>query len=267
MAIHPHAGQPPREDELENLPRLVTAYYTAKPDLSVAAQKVSFGTSGHRGLSVEALSTGPHPGDHPGDLRFAPRKRRRWAALFGQGHARAFRAGVGHGAGGARRQRRGRNDRYRSWLHTHPALSHAILVYNAGRKSGFADGIVITPSHNPPADGGFKYNPPNGGPADTGVTGKIQDRANAILSDGLRPVRRIPYSRAIAATQRFDYVSSYVNDLGAVVDLDAVRSEGLSLAADALGGAGIAYWGRIAERYGLHNHGAGTIGRTRRSAS
>ncbi len=253
MAIHPHAGQPPREDELENLPRLVTAYYTAKPDLSVAAQKVSFGTSGHRGLSVRGSFNEDHilaitqaicdlrrENGADGPLFLAKDTH----ALSEPALATALEVLAANGVAAT-------IDTDLGYTPT-PALSHAILVYNAGRTSGFADGIVITPSHNPPADGGFKYNPPNGGPADTGVTGKIQDRANAILSDGLRPVRRIPYSRAIAATQRFDYVSSYVNDLGAVVDLDAVRSEGLSLAADALGGAGIAYWGRIAERYGLH---------------
>jgi phosphoglucomutase len=253
MAIHPHAGQPPKENELENLPRLVTAYYTAKPDMSVAAQKVSFGTSGHRGSSLKGSFNEDHilaitqaicdlrrENGAEGPLFLAKDTH----ALSEPASATALEVLAGNGVAAT-------IDSDLGYTPT-PALSHAILVYNAGRTSGFADGIVITPSHNPPADGGFKYNPANGGPADTGVTGKIQDRANAILADGLRPVRRIPYARAIAATQRFDYVSSYVDDLGAVLDLDAVRSEGLSLGADPLGGAGIAYWGRIAERYGLH---------------
>ena len=255
MAIHPHAGQPPQESELENLPRLVTAYYTAKPDLSVAAQKVSFGTSGHRGSSLKCSFNEDHilaitqaicdlrrEFGADGPLYLAKDTH----ALSEPALASALEVLAANGVDAMIDQDSGYTPT--------PALSHAILVYNAGRTSGFADGIVITPSHNPPADGGFKYNPPNGGPADTGVTGKIQDRANAVLADGLRPVKRVPYARATAAatTHRFDYVSSYVNDLGNVLDLDAVRSEGLSLGADPLGGAGIVYWGRIAERYGLH---------------
>ena len=255
MAIHPHAGQPPQESELENLPRLVTAYYTAKPDLSVAAQKVSFGTSGHRGSSLKCSFNEDHilaitqaicdlrrEFGADGPLYLAKDTH----ALSEPALASALEVLAANGVDAMIDQDLGYTPT--------PALSHAILVYNAGRTSGFADGIVITPSHNPPADGGFKYNPPNGGPADTGVTGKIQDRANAVLADGLRPVKRVPYARATAAatTHRFDYVSSYVNDLGNVLDLDAVRSEGLSLGADPLGGAGIVYWGRIAERYGLH---------------
>ncbi|MGD0668304.1 MAG: phosphoglucomutase (alpha-D-glucose-1,6-bisphosphate-dependent) [Bryobacteraceae bacterium] len=253
MAIHPRAGQPPQEGELENLARLVTAYYTAKPDLTAPAQRVSFGTSGHRGSSLrgsfnedhilaitQAICELRHEIGADGPLYLAKDTH----ALSEPALATALEVLAGNGVAAM-------IDSDLGYTPT-PSLSHAILVYNAGRTSGLADGIVITPSHNPPADGGFKYNPPNGGPADTDVTGKIQDRANAILADGLRPVRRIPYARALAAAQRFDYVSSYVNDLGTVLDLDAVRSEGLSLAADPLGGAGIAYWGRIAERYGLH---------------
>jgi phosphoglucomutase len=255
MAIHPRAGQPPQEDTLENLPRLVTAYFTAKPDASAAAQRVSFGTSGHRGSSVK----GSFNEDHILAITQAICELRRengadgplflakdTHALSEPASATALEVLAGNGVTAM-------IDSDLGYTPT-PALSHAILTYNAGRTFGFADGIVITPSHNPPADGGFKYNPPNGGPADTAVTSKIQDRANAILADGLRAVRRIPYARAIATstTQRFDYVSSYVNDLGAVLDLDAVRSEGLSLGADPLGGAGIAYWSRIAERYRLH---------------
>jgi phosphoglucomutase len=252
MAINPRAGQAPKENELENLPRLVTAYYTAKPDLSVAAQKVSFGTSGHRGSSLkgsfnedhilaisQAICDLRHEFGADGPLFLAKDTH----ALSEPALASALEVLAANGVAAM-------IDSDLGYTPT-PALSHAILTYNDGRKSGLADGIVITPSHNPPSNGGFKYNPPNGGPADTGVTGKIQDRANAILADGLRAVRRIPYARAIATTRRFNYVSSYVNDLGAVLDLDAARSEGLSLCADPLGGAGIAYWGRIAERYGL----------------
>ncbi len=253
MAIHPRAGQPPREGELENLARLVTAYYTAKPDLSAPAQRVSFGTSGHRGSSLR----GSFNEDHILAITQAICELRREFGADGPLYLAKDTHALSEPALATALEVLAANgvaamvDSDLGYTPT-PSLSHAILVYNAGRTSGFADGIVITPSHNPPADGGFKYNPPNGGPAETDVTGKTQDRANAILADGLRPVRRIPYARALAAAQRFDYVSSYVNDLGAVLDLDAVRSEGLSLGADPLGGAGIAYWGRIAEHYGLH---------------
>ena len=238
---------------LVNVPRLVTAYYAGVPDPAAPGQRVAFGTSGHRGTAFNGSFNEDHilaitqaicdlrrENGAEGPLFLAKDTH----ALSEPASATALEVLAANGV-------EAMIDSDLGYTPT-PALSHSILVYNAGRTSGFADGIVVTPSHNPPKDGGFKYNPPNGGPADTGVTGKIQDRANAILADGLRPVRRIPYARAIATTKRFDYVSSYVNDLGAVLDLEAVRSEGLSLCADPLGGAGIAYWGRIAERYGLH---------------
>ena len=135
-----------------------------------------------------------------------------------------------------------------------PALSHAILTYNQGRKDGLADGIVITPSHNPPDDGGFKYNPPNGGPADTNATRWIENHANDLLAAGLKQVQRIPFERALngATTQHYDFLSSYVNDLDAVIDMEAMKAAGLNLGVDPLGGAGVKYWPRIAERYGLN---------------
>jgi phosphoglucomutase len=254
MATNPRAGQSPVESELENLPRLVTAYYTTKPDLAAVAQRVAFGTSGHRGSSLEGSFNEDHilaVAQAICDLRrefgaegplFVAKDTH---ALSEPAFATALEVLAANGVTAMIDQDLGYTPT--------PALSHAILTYNAGRAAGFADGVVITPSHNPPADGGFKYNPPNGGPADTAVTGKIEDRANAILDDALRPVARIPYSRALAAatTKRFDYVSDYVDDLAAVLDLGAVRAEGLSLGADPLGGAGIAYWARIADRYGL----------------
>jgi phosphoglucomutase len=254
MATNPRAGQSPSENDLENLPRLVTAYYTAKPDLAAAAQRVAFGTSGHRGSSLK----GSFNEDHILAIAQAICDLRRefgaegplfvakdTHALSEPAFATALEVLAANGVTAMIDQDLGYTPT--------PALSHAILTYNAGRAAAFADGVVITPSHNPPADGGFKYNPPNGGPADTAVTGRIEDRANAILDDALRPVARIPYSRALAAatTKRFDYVSNYVNDLAAVLDLGAVRAAGLSLGADPLGGAGIAYWARIADRYGL----------------
>jgi phosphoglucomutase len=239
---------------LVDVARLVTAYYTGKPDPSVAAQRVSFGTSGHRGSSFESSFNENHilaitqaiceyraAEKTDGPLYLAKDTH----GLSEPAFTTALEVLCAHGITVM-------VDSDFGYTPT-PALSHAILVHNAGRQAGLADGIVITPSHNPPEDGGFKYNPPSGGPADTGATKIIQDRANAILANGLGEVRRVPYGQArnAATTLRHDYVSQYVGDLGAVLDLDAVRDAGLSLCADPLGGAGVAYWGRIAERYRL----------------
>jgi phosphoglucomutase len=255
MGIHPMAGRAPAPEMLVDVARLVTAYYTGRPDVGEAAQRVSFGTSGHRGSSLrqsfneqhilaitQAICEFRHAGGVDGPLFLAKDTH----ALSEPALATALEVLAANGV-------EVMIDQDLGYTPT-PALSHTILTYNDGRKAGLADGIVITPSHNPPEDGGFKYNPTNGGPADTSATKWIQDRANAMLAAGLGDVKRIGYAAALAAagTHRFDYVSSYVNDLGAAVDLDAVHSAGLKLCADALGGAGIAYWGRIAERYGLN---------------
>jgi phosphoglucomutase len=254
MANEHRPGEPPPPDMLVDIARLVTAYYTGKPDPSVAAQRVSFGTSGHRGSSflcgfnedhilaiTQAICEYRAAGKVDGPLYLAKDTH----ALSEPAFATALEVLAAHGITVM-------VDCDLGYTPT-PALSHAILVHNAGRQSGLADGIVITPSHNPPDDGGFKYNPPSGGPADTGATQTIQNRANAILAADLREVRRVPYSRALnaATTRRHDYVTQYVGDLGEVLDLDAVREAGLSLCADPLGGAGVAYWARIAERYRL----------------
>ena len=251
---------------LVNVPRLVTAYYTEHPDVSVASQKVSFGTSGHRGSSFECSFNE----DHILAITQAICQHRRKGGVDGplflakDTHALsepAFATALEVLAGN---EVEAMIDLGLGYTPT-PALSHAILTHNraqgAPRKTGFADGIVITPSHNPPEDGGFKYNPPEGGPADTRATQWIEDRANQILAGGLREVRRSTYAQALAAstTHRYDYLSAYVNDLASVVDMDAVRAACLSLCADPLGGAGIAYWGRIAEKYGFpltveHDH-------------
>jgi len=239
---------------LVNVPRLVTAYYTAHPDVSVPSQRVSFGTSGHRGSSFENSFNE----DHILAITQAICQHRRENAVNGpiflakDTHALsepAFATALEVLAGNSVEVM---VDQDLGYTPT-PALSHAILTYNHGRQSGLADGIVITPSHNPPEDGGFKYNPPHGGPADTHVTQWIEDRANQLLAAGLGEVRRALYSRAMAAstTHRHDYVSSYVNDLGSVLDMETVRDARLNIGADPLGGAGVAYWGRIAERYGL----------------
>ena len=254
MPISPLAGTSPTADMLVDVPRLITAYYTGKPDVSVASQRVSFGTSGHRGSSLECSFNEDHilaitqaicryraENGVDGPLFLAADTH----ALSEPAFASALEVLAANGVEAMIDQELGYTPT--------PSLSHAILAYNRGRQSAQADGVVITPSHNPPSDGGFKYNPPNGGPADTDATKAIEDLANQMLRDGLREVRRQSYRSALNAstTHRYDYVSAYVNDLGSVLDLDAIRAARLSLCADALGGAGVAYWGRIAERYGL----------------
>ncbi|MCU1232970.1 MAG: phosphoglucomutase, alpha-D-glucose phosphate-specific [Candidatus Solibacter sp.] len=239
---------------LVDVPRLITAYFTGRPDVSVPAQRVSFGTSGHRGSSFETSFNEGHilaitqaiceyraAQGIDGPLFLAKDTH----ALSEPAFASALEVLGGN-------QVEVRIDQELGYTPT-PALSHAVLLYNKGRTSALADGIVITPSHNPPSDGGFKYNPPNGGPADTDVTKVVQDRANEILADGLRAVRRTCYGQALAAgtTRRHDYITEYVDDLGAVLDMEAIRGAGLHLCADPLGGAGVAYWPRIAEQYGL----------------
>jgi phosphoglucomutase len=247
---------------LADIPRLITAYYTGKPDPSVPSQRVAFGTSGHRGTSL----LGSFNEFHILAITQAICEYRAQNGVDGpvflgkDTHALsepAFATSLEVlAANGVEVQ----IDQDLGYTPT-PALSHAILIYNRGRTAGVADGIVITPSHNPPEDGGFKYNPPSGGPADTGATKWIENRANAMLEAGLREVRRCTFAKALAAstTHRYDYLSRYVDDLGSVLDLESVRDARLSLGADPLGGAGIAYWDRIADRYGLtmtvvHNH-------------
>ena len=254
MPLSPLAGQSPTPDMLVNVPRLITAYYTEKPDVSVASQRVSFGTSGHRGSSFECSFNE----DHILAITQAICRHRAENGVSGPLFLAADTHALSDPAFASALEVLAANgvevmiDQDLGYTPT-PSLSHAILGYNRGRRSAQADGIVITPSHNPPPDGGFKYNPPSGGPADTDATKAIEDLANQILRDDLREVRRRSYRSALTAstTHRYDYVSAYVNDLGAVLDLDAIRAARLSLCADALGGAGVAYWGRIAERYGL----------------
>jgi len=259
MPLNSRAGQSPKPADLVNIPRLITAYYAEHPDVSQASQKVTFGTSGHRGSAFDAAFNEDHilaitqaiceyrgQNGADGPLFLAMDTH----ALSEPAFANALEVLAAHGV-------ETMIDQDRGYTPT-PTLSHAILTYNrppggAPRTHGLADGIVITPSHNPPDDGGFKYNPPHGGPADTLATKWIEDRANQILRDGLRDVRRRTFATALTAatTHRHDYISAYVNDLASVVNLDAVRAAGPSLAADPLGGAGLAYWPRIAEKYGL----------------
>jgi phosphoglucomutase len=250
--MSPLAGKPATSVPLVDIDRLVAAYYEERPDPAEPAQRVSFGTSGHRGSS--------------------------FAASFNEAHVLAISQAICE-----QRAQAGVDGPLFIGIDTHalskpamdtalevlaangvevriaadgeftptPAISHAILGWNRARTHGIADGIVITPSHNPPEDGGFKYNPPNGGPADAVMTGWIQQRANALLADGLRAVKRVPLTLALHAetTREFDFLGSYVDDLGALLDFDAIRAATLRLAVDPLGGAGVHYWARIAERW------------------
>jgi len=239
---------------LANIPRLVSAYYTQQPDPNRREERVAFGTSGHRGSSFNAAFTE----SHILAVTQAICQYRREQHIDGPVFLGIDTHALSESAFGSALEVLAANgvdvmiDSRDGYTPT-PALSHAVLTYNRDRTSGLADGIVVTPSHNPPEDGGFKYNGTNGGPADTKATGWIEQRANAILADGLRDVQRIPLTRARAAatTHRFDYADAYVADLSAVLDLDVLRGSKLRLGVDPLGGAGVAYWGMIAERYGI----------------
>jgi phosphoglucomutase len=254
MSPHRLAGLPPEPQMLVNVPRLVTMYYTGQPDVAIAAQRVAFGTSGHRG---SALTTAFNE-NHIIAMTQAICEYRRGAGIDGPLFLAIDTHALSEPAFATALEVLAANDvevmidEAGGYTPT-PTLSRAIITYNRGRTSGFADGIVITPSHNPPEDGGFKYNPPNGGPADTGVTRGIEQRANALLGDGLAGAKRLSFAKALDAptTHRYDYVSGYVNDLAAVVDLDAIRDARINIGVDPLGGAGVMYWERIADRYGL----------------
>jgi phosphoglucomutase len=251
MVAHPRAGQPAQPEDLVDLPHLVTAYYSIEPDPDDVAQQVAFGTSGHRGSALNGA--------------------------FNEAHILAITQAIveyraAHGTTGPLfigRDTHGLSEP--AWvsalevLAAHdvvamidsadrytptPVISHAILTYNRGRTDALADGIVVTPSHNPPYDGGFKYNPPNGGPADTDATNVIAKRANEILRNG-ETVKRVPLARALQGAQRHDYMDNYVDDLPNVVDIDVIRKAGVRIGADPLGGASVDYWAAIAERHNL----------------
>ncbi len=257
MTAHELAGQPAPNDLLINVPRLVAAYYTLKPDPSEPGQQVSFGTSGHRGSSLDTRFNE----DHILAMAQAICELRIQRGIDGplflgmDTHALSepalLTAVQVFAANGVTVHIQGGPDGP-GYTPT-PVISHAILSHNRRGQGGTADGVVITPSHNPPRDGGFKYNPPEGGPAGTDTTGLIQDRANEILRDGLRAARRLPLPAALAAptTVAYDYVAPYVDDLEQVIDMAAIREAGLRIGVDTLGGAGLAYWIPIAERYGL----------------
>src|SRR5450759_119483 len=255
MTISPLAGKPAEPSMLVNVPKLVTAYYTDEPDPSVAGQRVAFGTSGHRGSALDKAFNEDHilaisqaiclyraqqTIDGPLFLGMDTH------ALSVPALASALEVLAANGVNVMIAE----GDEYTPT----PAVSHAILTYNRGRKTGVADGIVITPSHNPPHDGGFKYNPPHGGPAELGITGWIEAKANEFLEHGLRGVKRMPFEKALRAstTHRHDYIGAYTSDLATVIDMEAIRGAGIRLGVDPLGGAGVHYWGPIAERYGLN---------------
>ncbi len=256
MSQHLRAGQPALPSDLVDVPALLRAYGDIRPDLSDPTQRVAFGTSGHRGSAFRGAFNEAH-------ILATTEAICRYRAAQGttgplflarDTHALsepAWRTALEVLAGNAVDVRVDAEDGYTPT----PSLSLAILVANRGRVGGLADGIVVTPSHNPPDDGGFKYNPPNGGPADTDVTRWIQDEANRILeasgADGLDGIRRVPFERARAQAGTYDFRGEYVADLANVIDMDAIRASGLRLGVDPLGGAAVAYWGLIGERYGL----------------
>ncbi|MGW2371794.1 MULTISPECIES: phosphoglucomutase (alpha-D-glucose-1,6-bisphosphate-dependent) [Kitasatospora] len=251
---HARAGQPAQPGDLVDVARLVTAYYALRPDPQEVAQRVAFGTSGHRGSSLDAAFNE----DHIAATTQAICEYRAGQKVAGPLFLGADTHALSEPAKATALEVLAANgvqvliDAADGYTPT-PAVSHAILVHNRRSPQALADGIVVTPSHNPPRDGGFKYNPPSGGPAGSEATGWIQDRANELIREGLRGVKKVPYARALAAatTGRHDFLGAYVEDLPSVVDLDAVREAGLRIGADPLGGASVAYWGRIAESHRL----------------
>ncbi|MFF3348165.1 phosphoglucomutase (alpha-D-glucose-1,6-bisphosphate-dependent) [Streptomyces sp. NPDC002779] len=248
------AGQVAGPEDLIDVARLVTAYYALHPDPAEPGQRVAFGTSGHRGSSLAAAFNEDHiAATSQAICEYRTAKGTDGPLFLGADtHALSEPARITALEVFAANDVTVLIDQTDGYTPT-PAVSHAILAHNRGRTSGLADGVVVTPSHNPPADGGFKYNPPSGGPAGSDATSWIQDRANEIITGGLKDVRRIPYARALAApgTGRYDFLGTYVADLPNVLDLDAIRTAGVRIGADPLGGASVAYWGRIAEQHRL----------------
>ena len=255
MSLHELAGKPAPRELLVNVPRLMSAYYTRKPDVNDLAQQVAFGTSGHRGTSTKNSFNEDHI------LAIAQaiceyRKAQGYTgplfvgmdthALSEAALATAIEVFAANGVDIMIQRGFGYTPT--------PVISHAILSYNRGRTSGVADGVVITPSHNPPTDGGFKYNPPNGGPADTSITKQVQDRANQILANGLKEVKRLAFEKALkaATTHEHDYIMPYLDDLKRVVNMDAIRAAGLNIGVDPMGGAGVGFWQPMMEMYKLN---------------
>ena len=254
MKVSPFAGKPPNPGMLVNVPKLITAYYTDVPDPSIPAQRVAFGTSGHRGSALQKSFNEWHILAITRAICLYRKLQHTDGPLFlgMDTHALsmpALASSLEVLAADAVEVLIAERDEYTPT----PAISHAILTYNRGRKTGLADGIVITPSHNPPDDGGFKYNPPNGGPAETDATDWIQATANQFLESALQGIKRIPFEQALhsSTTHRHDFLSSYVSDLASVIDMDSIRGAGVNMGVDPLGGAGVHYWTRIADQYKL----------------
>ncbi|HBW20533.1 MAG TPA: alpha-D-glucose phosphate-specific phosphoglucomutase, partial [Actinobacteria bacterium] len=253
MGVNERAGQPATPADLVDVAGLVTAYYAQHPDPAEPGQQVSFGTSGHRGSALR-LSFNE---DHIAATTQAICDYRARSGISGPLFIGRDTHALSEPAFATALEVLAANDVQvltdsRDGYTPTPSLSRAILVHNCGRTDGLADGIVVTPSHNPPEDGGFKYNPPDGGPAGAQITSVIQDRANELLRGGLREVRRVRYAQARAAAGGYDFLGEYVSELPAVVDLDAIREAGVRIGADPLGGASVAYWGEIGDRYGLN---------------
>ena len=254
MTVHELAGKPPPRSLLVNVPRLISAYYTHKPDISDPSQRVGFGTSGHRGSPLhksfnedhilaisQALCEYRQAKNITGPLFIGKDTHGLSEPALASGLEVFAAAGITvmiqEGFG---------------YTPT-PVISHAILTHNRGKKQGLADGVVITPSHNPPQDGGFKYNPPSGGPADTETTRVIEDRANEILGSGLKDVKRLPHEMALRAdtTHNYDYLTPYIEDLKNIIDMDVIAKGGVKIGVDPLGGSAVDFWDPIADRYGL----------------
>src|SRR5437868_2538070 len=245
----PRAGQAAAPEDLVDVAKLVTAYYAVHPDPGDAVQRVSFGTSGHRGSAFTATFNE----DHILATTQAICEYRAGQGIDGPLYLGADTHALSEPAQVSAIEVLAANDvRFlidsRGGYTPTPAVSRAILAHNAAGPAARADGIVVTPSHNPPPDGGFKYNPPDGGPAGTDITRQIQDRANELLADGLKGVRRVPYARAASAAGTIDFLRNYVAALGQVVDLAAIKAAGVRIGADPLGGASVAYWGEIGDR-------------------
>ena len=255
MALHPNAGKKARDEDLVNIPRLMALYYLNRPDVDNPEQQVAFGTSGHRGTSLNSSCTESHIAAISQAIAEYRAKENITGPLYigmdthALSEAALATAVEVLGANGVEV----RIEKDHGYTPT-PSISHAILTYNKGRTSGLADGIVITPSHNPPTDGGFKYNPTDGGPAGTEITSWVQNRANDIIRGGLKDVKRVPYEKAIKLpnVKEYDMLHEYVEDLGSVLDLEAISKSGVKIGVDPLGGSGLFYWDVIAARYNLN---------------
>lgn len=255
MNISPYAGKLPDSSRLVDLPRLITSYYTDLPDAAVAAQRIIFGTSGHRGSAFDKSFNEAHIIAITEAICQYRKQQKIDGPLFLGMDTHALSVPARASALEVLAANNvdvmiSENDEYTPT----PVISHAILHYNRGRTSGLADGIVITPSHNPPRDGGFKYNPPNGGPSSTEVSNWIQDKANEYLAAGAEKIKRVAYEKALKAstTHPYDYLNSYINELSSIINMAAIRDSKIHIGADPLGGAGVHYWSPIAEKYGLN---------------